>query len=275
MRSQSPSLKQLLIDISMKSIITIILAFCVTAATAQDLTVEQIISKANTAYRYLGDDVKSTAHMDIRDGSGRTIMERDLIILRKNTGGLQQKWYAYFQKPADIKRMVFMAVKNEGKDDDRWLYLPALDLVKRLSGSDKRSSFAGSQFAYEDVTGRSPSADTHELMGQDADSYHIKSTPKDAGSVEFSHYEIWIDKVTFLPTKTILYDKSAAPYKQYEMLEWKEVQGYPTIIKFSMTNLQNGESTIATMSDVEYNLGLPDRIFTEASLRRAPRKYLR
>lgn len=242
---------------------------------AQDMSVDQIISKANTAYRYLGDDVKSTAHMDILDGDGKVIMQRDLIILRKNMGGLKQKWYAYFQKPADIKKMVFMAWKNDGKDDDRWLYLPALDLVKRLSGSDKRSSFAGSQFAYEDVTGRDPRADNHDLLSSDDETYHIKSTPKDLGSVEFSYYEIWIDKATFLPTRTLLYDKSGEEYKQYEMLEFKDIQGFPTITKFSMTNLQNGESTVATMNDVQYNLGLPDNVFTEASLRRAPRKYLR
>lgn len=259
----------------MKLVLLAILVSWTMIATAQDLTVAQIIDKANTAYRYLGDDVKSTAHMDIKDSDGNTIMERDLIILRKNAGGLKQKWYAYFEKPADIKRMVFMAIKNDGKDDDRWLYLPALDLVKRLSGSDKRSSFAGSQFAYEDVTGRSPNDDTHKLISSDGATYKIKSTPKDAGSVEFSYYEIWIDKVTFLPTKTILYDKSGDKYKQYEMLEWKEIQGYPTITKFSMTNLQNGESTVATMTDIAYNIGLPDSVFSEASLRRAPRKYLR
>ena len=186
----------------------VILMLAATCNFAQDLSIDAIINKANEAYRYLGDDVKSTAHMNIRDSKGKTIMERELVILRKNTGGLTQKWYAYFQSPADIKRMVFMAWKNDGKDDDRWLYLPSLDLVKRLSGSDKRSSFAGSQFAYEDVTGRSPKDDTHELLSSEGSEYQIKSTPKDAGSVEFSYYEIWIDKETFLPTRTLLYDKS-------------------------------------------------------------------
>jgi hypothetical protein len=42
-----------------------------------------------------------------------------------------------------------------------------------------------------------------------------------------------------------------------------------------MTNLQNGESTLVTMNNVQYNLGLPENIFSEAFLRRAPRQYLR
>ena len=69
--------------------------------------------------------------------------------------------------------------------------------------------------------------------------------------------------------------KVGEKYKEYKMIEWKEIQGFPTITKFSMTNLQSGESTVATMSDIKYNQGLPEQIFSEASLRRAPRKYLR
>jgi len=254
----------------------ILLIFVISGTlSGQTLTIDEIITKANHSYRYLGDDVKANALMEIKDNSGKIIMTRELVILRKNGKGLEQYWYAYFKKPADIKRMVFMAHKKDNKDDDRWLYLPAMDLVKRLSGADKRGSFAGSQFAYEDVTGRSPDADTHSLVSSDGDSYHIKSVPKDLGSVEFAFYEIWIDKETFLPSKTILYDKSNEPYKEYKMLAHENIEGFETITQFSMTNLQTGESTLATMSDIKYNQGIPDRIFTEASLRRAPRKFLR
>ena len=254
-----------------------ILFFCILAfqMNAQELTIEKIVEKANKAYRYLGDDVKSTAHMDIRNKDGKTIMERELIILRKNTGGLNQKWYAYFKQPADIKKMVFMAWKEDGKADKRWIYLPSLDLVKRLSSADRRGSFAGSHFTYEDVTGRNPKEDTHQLLESGKTAYKIKSTPKKAGSVEFSYYISWVDKKTFLPTKTVLYDKSDKAYKQFDMLASKEIQGFPTMTKFSMTDLKTKESTVATMSNIEYNIGLEDKVFTEASLRRAPRQYLR
>ena len=253
----------------------IFLLFLSFQLSAQDLSLEQIITKANEAYRYFGKDVKSTAHMDIRDKNGKTIMERELVILRKNTGGLNQKWYAYFNQPADIRKMVFMSWKQDGKADRRWLYVPSLDLVKRLSTSDKRGSFAGSQFTYEDVTGRSPKDDTHKLMETTSTSYKIKSTPKNPSSVEFSYYVSYVNKKTFLPTKTILYDKSGKAYKRYEMLDSRVIQGFPTMTKFSMTNLKTKEATIITMSNIQYNIGLQENIFTEASLRRPPRQYLR
>ncbi|MEM6318800.1 MAG: outer membrane lipoprotein-sorting protein [Bacteroidota bacterium] len=258
--------------------ITSILFFCLLSfqLSAQNLTIDQIVEKANEANRYFGDDVKSTALMDVRDKSGKTIMERELVILRKNTGGLNQKWYAYFKQPADLKKMVFMAWKQDGKKSDkRWLYLPNLDLVKRLSTADKRGSFAGSQFTYEDVTGRRPNEDTHELLETTDVAYQIKSTPKKPASVEFSYFVSWVDKTTFLPTKAILYDKSGDAYKQFDVLESEQIQNFPTMTKFSMTNIKTKESTIITMTNIQYNSGIIERIFSEGSLRRAPRQYLR
>jgi len=245
------------------------------SVNSQTLGVEEIVVKANEAYRYFGDDVKSTAQLEILDASGSTITEKELVILRKNSGGLAQKWYAYFKRPADIKRMVFMAWKHEDKDDDRWLYLPALDLVKRISGSDKRSSFAGSHFAYEDVTGRNPNFDVHELTETSETHYSIKSTPKDPSSVEFAYYISKIDKSTFLPTSTILYNENGIAFKAYELLNSETIQGFPTITKFSMTDLLSKESSVVTMENIAYNIGLTDRVFSEASLRRAPRKFLK
>ena len=118
-------------------------------------------------------------------------------------------------KPADIRKMVFMVWKNPEKDDDRWLFLPAMDLVKRLAGSDKRSSFAGSQFVYEDVTGRNPNLDNHELIKTTDEYYEIKSEPKDPSDVEFSYYYTYVDKATFVPMKRVFFDKNGDEHMSF------------------------------------------------------------
>ena len=123
-------------------------------AVGQSQSADDIFMTAYKNVKYQGQDRAAKTHMELRNGSGKVIMERDLLVLRKNVeGSLEQKWYAYFNRPADLRKMVFLAQKNTEDDDDRWIYLPSMDLVKRLAGSDKRSSFAGSQFVYEDITG--------------------------------------------------------------------------------------------------------------------------
>jgi hypothetical protein len=84
--------------------------------------------------------------------------------------------------------MSYIVWKHLGRDDDRWLYLPALDLVRRVASSDKRSSFAGTNFLYEDISGRSAELDKHELLSSEGDLYILKNTPKDTDQVEFSYY---------------------------------------------------------------------------------------
>lgn len=250
------------------------LLLCVNSAQAQDAT--KIMQEAYNVARSQGEDQKVLAHMDIQDKNGNTSMERELYVLRKNVEGSQdQKWYAYFKKPADIRKMVFMVWKNENKDDDRWLFLPAMDLVKRLASSDKRSSFAGSQFFYEDITGRYPSEDMHTYEGEVDGNHKIQSRPTNAGDVEFDHYISYIDQRSNLINKRVFFDDSGKELRVYNLIESDVVQGYPTYKKFSMTDMRSGNRTVTTYKTVAYDLGIPDDVFTEKSLRKAPRKWLK
>ena len=62
----------------------------------------------------------------------------------------------FFKYPADVRNTAFLThnYANTNKDDDQWLYLPALKKVKHIPSSDKSSSFMGSDFSYYDMTNR-------------------------------------------------------------------------------------------------------------------------
>ncbi len=244
------------------------------AALAAEPTVDEVVQKANHMAYYQGDDGRASVHMVISDAQGRT-RERRFVILRRDVkDGADQKFYVYFEEPADVRKMAYLVWKHVDKDDDRWLYLPALDLVKRIAASDKRTSFAGSHFFYEDVSGRSLEADTHELAETTAEHYVLNNKPKDPKSVEFSSFKVWIDKRTFMPMKAEYLDAEGKPYRLVEALEVKEIQGFPTVVKSRVTDLKSGGSTVSTFSDIRYNIGLPDDVFSERYLRRPPRKHL-
>lgn len=240
------------------------------------MTADEIIEKSNIAYYYAADDGKATAKMYIKDARGRE-RYREITILRKDLkDGGRQNYYVYFHEPADVSKMVFMVWKQVSGDDDRWLYMPAIDLVKRIATSDKRSSFAGGVFTYEDVSGRRTIDDTHTLLKEEKingkDTYVIKNVPKDADVVEFSYYISWIDKSTFLPIKGEYYDKNGKLYRTIEVEKTKMIDGYPTAIKGVGKNLETGLETTIEFVDVKYNLGLKENIFEERFLRRPPRE---
>lgn len=236
-----------------------------------EMTAEEVVVKANDASYYVARDGRADIKMTISDTKGGTRV-REFTILRLNVKGKDQKFYVYFKAPADVRKMAFLVWKHPGKDDDRWLWLPALNLKKRIAPGDKRTSFVGSDFLYEDVSGRDLDADTHELLETTDTQYVLKNTPKDGKSVEFSHYEVWIDKDTFLPRKAEYYDKNGKLYRRVEATKLETIQGHPTVLESVASDLNAGTSTTNTFTIVKYDVGLKERIFTERFLRRPPRE---
>ena len=258
----------------MKTALMIILGILVAvpAPAAETPSVDEIVNRANLAAYYAGNDGRAQVMMTIMDSQGRT-RKREFVMLRRDTAdGGRQQFYVYFKKPIDVRKMVFIVHKHIDKDDDRWLYLPALDLVKRIAASDKRTSFVGSHFLYEDVSGRSVNEDTHELIKTTDDHYIVKNIPKDPISVEFSAYTVWVDKKTHLPVKAEYLDKNDRKYRTVEALEIKNIQGFPTVVKSRVKDLSSGGETVSVFKKIKYNIDLKDRIFTERYLRRPPRE---
>ncbi|MDP8259026.1 MAG: outer membrane lipoprotein-sorting protein [Candidatus Aadella gelida] len=255
-------------------ILTVVAALlmCNQVSFAEDAN--EIVKKADHAAYYKSDSGRADVTMEITDSLGRT-RNRKMAILRLDVkDGAEQKFYVYFHEPNDVKGMSYLVWKQIGKDDDRWLYLPAMDLVRRVSASDKRSSFVGTNFVYEDISGRGTEEDEHSLLEEEDGKYKIKSVPKDLGSVEFSYFISWIDKSNYMPVKAEYYDKQGKLYRTIEAVEVKDIKGYPTITKMKATDLNSGGNTVSEFSNVDYDIDVEENIFTERFLRRPPRKYI-
>lgn len=262
-----------------------------------DVDVNEIVNKTNLASYYPADDGRAQARMIIVDSNGNKQM-RQFTILRKDQQDLgDQDILVFFSRPTDVKGTVFRVVKHAGKkiadDDDRWLYLPALDLVKRISAGDKRTSFVGGHFFYEDVSGRDPNEDNFILLydqksstpkgsdknNSDKQFYTLKAQPKNINSVEFSYYIAKIDKQTFLPMQVTYFNQQNKKMREMKVLKTKEVNGFTTVMHsritaFSGNGTENGYSEMQ-FKNVKYNLNLPDSLFTERSLRNPPKKWLK
>ncbi|WP_372808745.1 outer membrane lipoprotein-sorting protein [Pontiella sp.] len=260
----------------MKKLIAAIATVAVVSSVYAEMTVNEIVNKANEASYYAGNDGSASVEMKIVDKSGSE-RTREFSLLRMNVDGGNQKFYVYFKKPADLYKQVFLVWKEtgEGKNDSRWMWLPALNLKREIAPGDKRTSFVGSDFVYEDVSGRNLNDDTHELIETTETQYVVKNTPKDPDSVEFAHYTVWIDKDTFLPRKAEYFDKNGKHYRTVEATKVETIQGFPTVVESVVYDLNTGGKTINTFSEIEYDIGLKESIFTERFLRRPPREVTR
>lgn len=255
--------------------ISIITSLLINTAQSASIDVNDIIANTNLKAFYQGDDASATARMKIIDEQGR-IQTRQFNLLRRDIeDGADQQFLIAFSRPSDVKGMMFRVEKHTEKDDDRWLYLPALDLVKRISASDKRTSFVGSHFYYEDISGRNPRLDTFTLLSQTDKHYVIKGIPKEPTLVEFVSYIITIEKTTMLPINIRYTNKNGDVYRIIEAKKIKEINGFSTVTSSQVTLPLTGARTLMQFKGVKYNNNLPANVFSERSLRHPPKRWFK
>lgn len=235
---------------------------------------EAIVSRANLASYYSGRDGRSEVRMIIRDAQGREQRRQFNVLRRDVDDGGDQEFLVVFSQPSDVRNTAYLVRKHAGADDDRWLYLPGLDLVRRVSAGDKRTSFVGAHYFYEDVSGRGPDEDAHALLETTDEYYVLEHTPKDTSAVEFARYQTWIDRESFLPMRIEYRNVSGEIYRRVEVLRVEEIEGYPTVTQSRVTDVAAGGQTDMQFRYIDYDLGLEDSVFTERSLRNPPLQWL-
>jgi hypothetical protein len=238
--------------------------------------VDTIVNKTNIVAYYQGKDGKAKVNMTVTNKQNQKRRHEFNILRKDDEDGGDQKYFVYFLRPPDVRKMVYMVHKHADpdKDDDRWLYLPALDLIKRIAASDKRTSFVGSDFLYEDVSGRSLKEDTHELIKTTDKFFVVKNVPKKTDTVEFGYYNVSIDRKTYVPMKMDFYDKENKLYRVIESKKVEVIQNFPTVTMSVVSDLKTGSKTEMEFTDVKYDIDLED-IFQERYLRRPPREVMR
>jgi outer membrane lipoprotein-sorting protein len=266
------------------------LSFAGTAVLAQSapkpaaLSATRIIEREQQAFYYPGATMKAKVTMDLITDTGST-RTRVLTMLRKNVAGsLDQKYFLYFHQPGDIRATAFLAWKYPDRETDRWIFIPAVNMVRRIAASDSRSSFVGSDFMYEDLSGRNLDKDDYTSVREEklgaADCYVVQSVPKTPA--EYTRKLSWVDTQTFLPLKEEYYDAQNQLARVFTADEIRNVTAdehggkvaIPTVVKRTMKNVQSGHRTVVTYENVEYDVELPDDIFTERALRNPPQRWL-
>ncbi len=264
-------------------ILVMVLGFAIQAHSAATPSVDEIVKRTEHTAYYRARDGRARVSMRITDSQGRerkrrfTILRRDQYSEEDELNGRvgEQKYYVHIGYPSDLRNTVLLVWKHNSSDDDRWLYLPALDLAKRIAASDKRTSFLGSDFYYEDISGRSVDQDHHELVEVTDSYYVVKNIPKQPNTVEFSSYTMWIHKETFLPVKVEFYNSQGDKHRIYEVLQVEIIQGYPTVTQSRMQDLSLNQQTVLEFSKISYDIDIVEDVFTERYLRNPPRNYLR
>ncbi|MCR5456134.1 MAG: outer membrane lipoprotein-sorting protein [Bacteroidales bacterium] len=186
--------------------------------------------------------------------------------------GNDTKTMMFFTYPGDVKGTGFLTWNYDeiGKDDDKWLYMPALKKTRRISGSSSKTDyFMGTDFTYDDMGDRNIDEDDHKLLREENldgyDCYVVESTPKDKREI-YSKKISWIRKDCYMGIKVEYYDKLGKLHRVLNISDIKQVQGYWTRGKMVMENVQTKHKTVITLTNPKYDMQIDADMFNVAKL---------
>ncbi len=247
----------------------VVLTFVFGSLNAQELTGLEVMEKVYN--RPTGNDMEATLTMTLINAQGD---ERVRVIKQyiRDFGDVEKK-IMFFISPADVKNTSFMnwSYDEEGKDDDQWIYLPALKKIKRISSDSKGDYFMGSDFTYDDLGDRKPSEDTHKILRTEKvdglDCYVVESVPKDEDYM-YSKTVTWVVKDRWYGIKKEFYDEDGDLLKILTLNKAEKIKGYWIIADVEMNNIQKNHKTRMELSDIKIDVGIPKSKFTTRMMKR-------
>lgn len=239
-------------------------------------TGREIFDRSIDATRLAG--VEATSTMTIIDSKGRERVRKIAQVTKLYDNGDTEKKLVRFLAPADVKGTGLLTYDYLKKDDDMWLYMPALRKTRRIISSEKAKNFMGSEFSYADMT--PPNADDFDfkVLGEEnvngTDCWQLEIIPKNddiADENGFSKRISFIGKDDYVIRKAIYYDLDGSLYKELNvnkivLLDPKNKKY--RLMDLIMVNKQNDRKSILKVDEIKFNPDVKDEYFTTRYLER-------
>lgn len=188
----------------------------------------------------------------------------------------------FFLSPTDVRRTAFLTFdyKEENKDDDQWMFLPALKKTKRIPSSDKDGSFMGSDFSYADMTDRIVNDYSYKILKESnikrkngvVKVWQIESIPKSQKTIDETGYTksiAFVRQDNFMVVRAKMYLKKTGKVKYMDVRKIEKINNIWVAIQTSMTTKfgkQTMHKTLLTQSDITINTEIDKDIFTIRSI---------
>lgn len=241
--------------------------------TATEMGAAEIMEKSYEVVKLK--DSQGNATFTLTNNRGVSRVRKTQGFTRLVEGSDDNMRLVRFLSPADIKGTSTLLVENSQGDDSLWVYLPALGKVRRLSASNKKDSFVGTDFSYGDIVGHKPDDWQHSLLGSEkidqVDCYLIESVPTSASIKQESGYskrQSWVAKTNFVALRTDFWDANGRLLKHIYAADVRPFgsQGRFQAMKTTAENVQTGHSTLIQFDDFAAETGVSLALFKPQAL---------
>jgi uncharacterized protein len=259
----------------------LVLVLLAAAARAADLAPpsgDELARRVNA--RDDGAAVSRTLRMELVDKRGQT-RTRTTRSYRRDVGD-ERRSVLFFVDPTTVKGTAFLTwdYPDPHRDDDQWLYLPALRKSRRIAAGDRGQSFLGTDLSYEDMKNetRLGVADYRwTTQGEERVDGHrcwlLEGLARDdatAHALGYGRILVRVDAELAIPRRVEYWDPKGELLKTVDLREIEAIQGIWTPQLVEVRNHQTGHATIFRFEDVDYAHPPPEDLMTEGALRRGP-----
>lgn len=264
-------MKQKLIALSAASLILFGIALLHTRCSwADDPEARSIMEKVDA--RDEGDHRTAEMEMRLIDKHGKERL-RSLATFTREFG-IDTYRLMFFREPSDVKNVAFLTYDYDDpdRDDDQWLYMPALKKSKRISTGDKSGSFMGSDLNYSDMTSRNLEDYDYtlekELEVRGNKAWLIQSVPRSREVIEETGYTkslLIVRQDNYVVVRAVNWVKDGGYLKYMDITRLEQIDGIWVGTETHITKKKGKKTvhkTILKLNNVAFNQGLSDDLFT-------------
>ncbi|ARU86485.1 outer membrane lipoprotein-sorting protein [Pseudomonas sp. M30-35] len=213
-------------------------------------------------------DYKAAGYMTTKRAGGAAA-ERSFQMYTLESADAGDKRLVVFQTPRDLAGFVSLTYNNPDAPDDQWIFLPALNRVKRLASRDKTGSFGGSEFSYEDIATWELNSYTYKFL-QDEPCGEPKTTCHTIANIpkyQYSGYSKLVETIDpriWKPQNVVYFDKAGRELKRLDFYDYQQYQGkYWRPGRIVMTNLRDNSVSEIKWVDYTFKTGLKESDMSE------------
>ena len=206
-----------------------------------------------------------------RAGGTRTLRGR----LFANKDNEKLRAMIKIQAPPDLRGASYLV--REGQErDDMYVFVPALNKVRRISGASTDGPLFGTDFTYTDIKQmqNASEAGTVQLEKPETIEGHpvtvLAITPKPGTPSRYSLIRDWIDQKACVPLKIEFYE--AKTVRKRMLASVKAVQQSGSIwylAEAKMSDLKDNTSTTLKITGLSSDVKISDRYFNAATFANA------
>ncbi|WP_085717621.1 outer membrane lipoprotein-sorting protein [Pseudomonas sp. B28(2017)] len=241
---------------------------------AQGQSADEIIRQARD--RNDGKSFMSQVSLILLDKQGNSRV-REFSYLQKDYPD-SDKFTMYFSAPNDVRDVAFH-IENPhealSSEDSQWMYLPVSRQTRRISTTDKRGAFMGSDYSYADLDKIRANDYRQTLVAEEniagRDCYVIERAPASAQVLAKTGYnmlKVWIDKKNLLVMRQDFFDVKGVMFKQMRTLKVETVDQIDSITLSETEDFIAGTRSQLRFNQLQYNVELDDRLFTQTAIKR-------